>query len=123
MKIRLTVLGLLTATLLAAHDKPTDTKDCACGKDEAGAAAAAKKPDTSKEYPLRGIIVQVLAGQGALLVKHEDIPGLMPGMTMLFRVEATTLKAAKPGQAITGTLVQRDGEFWLGDLKATDSKP
>jgi Cu/Ag efflux protein CusF len=116
MKIRLLLLGLLTATVLTAHDKSTDDKDCDCCKDEA--AAAAKKTDAPKEYPLRGIIVQVMADQGGLLVKHEDIPGLMPGMTMMFRVEAATLKAAKPGQTITGTLVQRGGEFWLGSVQA-----
>ena len=111
MKIRLLLLGLLTATVLTAHDKSTDDKDCDCCKDEA--AAAAKKTDAPKEYPLRG----------SLLVKHEDNPGLMPGMTMMFRVAAATLKAAKPGQTITGTLVQRDGEFWLGKINASGTKP
>jgi Cu/Ag efflux protein CusF len=51
------------------------------------------------------------------MVKHEAIPGYMPAMTMLFKVDAATLQAAAKGQAITGTLVERDGEFWLEDVK------
>jgi protein SCO1/2 len=63
--------------------------------------------------------------ESALLVKHEDIPGFMPPMTMLFKVDAATLKAAKPDQTITATLVQTADGFALENVKptATSSKP
>ena len=64
-----------------------------------------------------GVVVEVEAAKGRLLVKHEAIPDFMPGMTMMFRVDAATLKAVKAGDAITATLIERDDDLWLEDLK------
>ena len=80
-----------------------------------GQAAADKS--ASVRHPLRGTIVEVRPEPTALLVKHEDIPGFMPSMTMLFKVDAATLQVAKKGQTITASLVERDGELWLEDVK------
>jgi Cu/Ag efflux protein CusF len=86
-------------------------------------AAEPPSPSASAHFPLRSVIVEVQPKQSALLVKHEDIPGFMPGMTMLFKVDAATLKAAKPDQTITATLVERDGDLWLEDVKPAPAKP
>lgn len=88
-----------------------------CGSCTATPAAAAKT------YALRGVIVDVLPGQSGLLVRHEDIPGFMPAMTMLFKVDEATLQVATKGQAITATLVPRDGDYWLTDVKPAPAKP
>ena len=74
-------------------------------------------PNTAHRYPLKGVVVEVHADDGKLLVKHEDIPGFMPGMTMLFRADATALKELRQGDRITATLVVRDDEFWLEQVK------
>ena len=72
---------------------------------------------TAPSHPVRGIIVDVMPAQSALMVKHEDIPGFMPAMTMLFKVDAPTLKAAAKDQTITATLYQQGDDFWLRDVK------
>ena len=126
----LPLLVLLPAALYAAEKSIPTEKNCGCecckGKEvccchEPAAAdqtaGAAKKSAATTRYPLRGVITDIFAGRSALLVKHEAIPGYMPAMTMLFKVEAATLKAAKKNQTITGTLVRRDGEFWLEDVQ------
>lgn len=123
----LALLTMLPAALLA-HEKSADkSKNCGCaccpGKEvccchEDEASSDPTKPTDAKRYPLKGVIVNILAAQGALLVKHEDIPGFMPAMTMLFKVDEAALQAAQKGQAITGTLVQRGEEYWLLDIKA-----
>jgi Cu/Ag efflux protein CusF len=127
----LALLALLPAALFA-QDQPADPSrncGCACCKGEevcccqAGKAAGAEaKPADSPRYPLTGVVKDVLTAKGALLVKHEAIPGYMKAMTMMFKVDAATLQAATPGQAITGTLVKRDGEFWLEDVTAVPAK-
>jgi Cu/Ag efflux protein CusF len=97
-------LAVLASSARADHDhehKPAEK-------------SAAKK---LKTYPVRGVIVEVQPKQSALLVKHEDIPGFMPAMTMLFKVDAATLEAAKKDQAIAATLVERDGDYWLIEVK------
>ena len=87
-----------------------------CSKHEPAVSATAA-PSAEVKHSLKGVITDVYADQGTLMVKHEDIPGFMPAMTMMFKVDAATLKAAVKGQAVTGTLVQRGQEFWLEDVK------
>ena len=51
------------------------------------------------------------------MVKHEEIPGVMRAMTMMFKVDEATLKTFKPGDALTG-LMSRQGNTWvLEDVK------
>lgn len=58
-----------------------------------------------RQYTLRGTVVQVESGQGALLLKHEAIPGFMEAMTMSYPVEdATVLGEVHPGDRITASL-------------------
>jgi len=82
-----------------------------------GAAAtpptpAAPAPGTPKRHTLRGIITSVISEKSAFVVKHEDIPGVMRAMTMMFQVDAATLKAFKTGDTITG-LMSRQGNAWV----------
>lgn len=67
-------------------------------------------------HPLRGVIVDVLPARQALLVHHEEIPGVMREMTMLLKVDATTLAAAKKGAAITATLLRKTDGWWLENV-------
>jgi len=127
MKIRpiLALLALMPAALLALDQRDTQSKNCGCSCCKGKAVCCcneekstdAAKPDEAKRFPLKGVVVDILAGQSALLVKHEEIPGYMMAMTMMFKVDAATLKAATKGQAITGTLVERKDGFWLEDVK------
>jgi Cu/Ag efflux protein CusF len=88
----------------------------------ADAAAPKSAPETIARHPLRGVITGVMADRSALLVKHEEIPGVMRAMTMMFKVDATTLKTAKEGQAITGQM-SRQGDAWvLENVKVVSEK-
>lgn len=120
------LLVLLPAALQAHHkaDNPSSNCGCACCQGKATCCCREEttttdsaKPDEAKRYPLKGVIVDLLADQSALLVKHEEIPGYMTAMTMMFKVDAATLKAAAKGQAITGFLVERNDEVWLEAVK------
>jgi Cu/Ag efflux protein CusF len=75
-------------------------------------ADAAKSADAIKRHPLKGVVTGVLAEKSAILVKHEEIPGVMRAMTMMFKVDADTLKSSKEGQAITA-LMSRQGDAWV----------
>ncbi len=87
------------------------------------APATASTPTPAKKHPLRGVITGIMADRSALLVKHEAIPGVMRAMTMMFRVDAATLAAAREGQTITG-LMSRQGDAWvLEEVKPAPAKP
>lgn len=122
------LLACLTATAAFAAESATCPGACAseksagaaCCQDKSaaaccstqGAAATPLAADSIKRHPLRGLITNVYPDRSALLVKHEEIPGVMRAMTMLFKVDAATLKAAQKGQTITG-LMSRQGTDWV----------
>lgn len=103
---------------------------CSAGSADAGShhgAALAAKGDAPARHPLKGVVVEVMADHSALLVKHEEIPGVMKAMTMMLKVDEAGLKAVTKGSAVTGMLVRKADGWWLEDVQATsagtDSKP
>ena len=91
---------------------------------EARTATAAQKKD---RYPLTGQILRVDAERKLLVVRHDEIKGFMPAMTMEFGASAADLAAAQPNQRIRAELVAAaDGEFrlekiWPDDKVASDT--
>ncbi len=70
-------------------------------------SACAKKP-AGKRYELQGRVVAVDSGAHQLTIAHQDIPGLMKGMTMPFEVspkEEWVFSKIAPGDEIHATLV------------------
>ena len=78
----------------------------------------------AKEYPLVGQVLAVDETQQVITVKHQDVVGFMPGMTMPFKVKkAEELKGRKPGDLISATLVVEDSLGYLADIKKTGESP
>jgi Cu/Ag efflux protein CusF len=128
----LALLVLAPAALPARAKADSKPKNCGCACcqgqatcccDEETAAAEAAKPGQAMRYPLKGVIVDLLADQTALLVKHEAIPGYMKAMTMMFRVDPASFKNAAKGQIITATLIERDGGHWLENINPAVESP
>lgn len=57
------------------------------------------------------------------MVKHEEIPGVMRAMTMMFRVDEATLKSVQKGQSITAMMSRQADEWWLHDVKVVAPAP
>src|SRR5678810_840556 len=88
------------------------------------AATACTRTSPTKEYQLTGQILDVKPDTKEVLVKHEDIPGFMPAMTMPYKVEDATLLAGKqPGDLITATLVVGETEAHLSKIDTTGHAP
>lgn len=122
MNTHSSLLAIVALPLLA-----TLAVACECGGDKSvtaptaqaaspAAAETAPKPAAEPGHPLRGVIVDVLSARQALLVHHEEIPGVMREMTMLLKVDAPTLAAAKKGAAITATLIRKTDGWWLENV-------
>ena len=124
----LALLPLAAAALFAAEGKncgcdcckerPKGTA-CCCFEDTpaAPAAATAAANDGIKRHDLRGVVTNVYADRSALLVRHEEIPGFMKPMTMLFKVDAAALQAARKGQTITARMSRQGNDWVLEDVK------
>lgn len=89
-------------------------RDAGCFVTDPPAALAA---DPVKRHPLRGVITAVLAEKSALMVRHEQIPGVMRAMTMMFKVEPQTLPSVRQGDAITAQMSREGDDWWLRDVK------
>jgi protein SCO1/2 len=83
-------------------------------------AGACNRTPPTKEYQLQGQILGVKPETNEVLVKHGDIPGFMPAMTMPYKVEDGKLLAGKePGDLITATLVVGETEAHLSKIDKT----
>ena len=75
-----------------------------------GFTACSHQP-AAKRYELQGRVVAVDSGARQLTIAHQDIPGLMEGMTMPFTVsdkDAWVFKSIAPGDQVHATLVLGD---------------
>jgi protein SCO1/2 len=78
----------------------------------AGAGAGCSKPaPATKSYTLQGQILAVHPERQSLTIKHGDIEGYMPGMTMTFAAREPGLIAGRePGEIVKATL--EVGDTW-----------
>jgi protein SCO1/2 len=87
-------------------------------------ATACGRPPQPRQYELRGQILGIKPEEGEVLIKHDDIKGFMPGMTMPFKVkDAQVLEDKKPGDLVTATLVVADTDAHLSALTTTGHAP
>lgn len=67
--------------------------------------AACSRPD-ARRHQLDGQILAIHPENQAVTIRHEDIPGFMPGMTMTFTVrDPKLLDGRVPGDLVRATLV------------------
>ena len=95
-----------------------------CGKPAAPAAVktdAAPAKAVADRYPLTGEITGVDAARKVLVVRHDEIKGYMPAMTMEFLASAGDVAAAKVGQRIRADMIpSKDGDFRLEKIWPDD---
>ena len=96
-----------------------------CGKAPVAAAPAAASSE--RRFPLTGEVVSVDAARKVLVVRHNEVKGYMPAMTMEFPVAAGDAASAAPGERIRADLVvARAGtvrleKIWPDDKVASDT--
>ena len=84
------------------------------------AVVACSRAPEPKQYELKGQVLGVKPEAREVLIKHEDILGFMPGMTMPFKVrEAKLIEGLRPGDLVTATLVVADTEAYLSAVTKT----
>lgn len=87
-------------------------------------AGCSKAPPPSKSYTLTGQILAVHPEKQSLTIKHQDIPGYMPGMTMTFAArEAGMIAGREPGELVTATLEVGDTWSRLTGVTVTGKAP
>jgi protein SCO1/2 len=77
-----------------------------------------------RTYTLQGQVLSLDAPKQSLTVKHEEIKGFMPAMTMPYDVaDAASLSSLAPGDLINATLVVFSNGAHLRDIRKVGSAP
>jgi len=77
----------------------------------------------TKHYDLRGQVLDKDPATNQITVKHGDIPGFMPAMTMSYLVkDQNGFQQVQPGDVITADVIiaGNRNEYWLENLHITD---
>jgi protein SCO1/2 len=83
------------------------------------ALAACRNSPPPREFEIVGQIQALSPERSEVTIKHEDIKGFMPGMTMAFKAEQGLLDGRKPGDLVTGTLVVGEVDVHISKLTVT----
>ena len=87
-------------------------------------ASCSRRRRSTRTYQLTGQILVVKPETNEVLVKHEDIPGFMPAMTMPYAVnDPALLKDRAAGDLIKATLVVGQERAYLSAITKTGSAP
>ena len=87
-------------------------------------AAGCAKPSNDRQYTLQGQVLSIAADRMEATIKHEEIKGLMPGMTMPYKVkEAKLLEGIVPGDLITASLVVTTNDAYLSAVRKVGHAP
>jgi protein SCO1/2 len=77
-------------------------------------ACGPRRAANEKRYPLKGKVIEVNKSERTATIKHEDIPGYMPAMTMAFKIKNDgDLMMLKAGDQVTANLVVTDVDSWI----------
>ena len=86
----------------------------------ATSACGGSRNGEARPYELKGQILAVWPERSEVVIKHEDIKGFMPGMTMPVKVKDLALLDGKqPGDLVTATLVVGEVNAHLSTLTKT----
>ena len=87
--------------------------------------AAACGPRTpNRTFPVEGQVIAVTPDRSEATVKHGEIKGLMPAMTMPYKIkERAELDAIKPGDVIDATLVLVENDAYLTKVRRIGEAP
>ena len=79
---------------------------------------------TERTYPVQGQVIGLTPDRQEATVKHGEIKGLMPAMTMPYKIrEKAELDAVKPGDLIDATLVIVENDAYLRNVKRVGEAP
>jgi protein SCO1/2 len=85
---------------------------------------ACSPKSSQRTYTVHGQVLAVTTDRQEATVKHDEIAGLMPAMTMPYKIrEKAELNAVRPGDVIDATLVIVENDAFLTGVKKVGEAP
>ncbi len=79
---------------------------------------AAAASTNQQIYQVKGTVIEVLPKEKTVRIKHEEIPGYMPAMTMPFDVKDTNeLAGLEAGDSVSFRMIVTPAEGWIDHLR------
>jgi len=94
---------IVTRLLTVALPTTAAAKPCNCPTDD----------EVARGYALRGHVVSLIPSREALVMQHDEIPGVLPAAATEFRVDPAVLKLLATGNEIFARVELRGTEWWL----------
>jgi protein SCO1/2 len=99
-----------------------------CTREPADNTPPAKAPDTSgnstQVFQVKGVVVGLDADGRNVKIKHEEIPGYMGAMTMLFEARPTNeLSGLTAGDAISFRMSVTETDGWIDQIQKLNATP
>jgi protein SCO1/2 len=108
---RASAVAAVAAALLVSLTPACSKSSEGDGKSPAPSGSAAAK------YTTKGKVRAIGERKDNITIAHEDIPGYMKAMTMMFEVERPeTIGDVKVGDDVTFTFSDRDGRLFVESL-------
>ncbi|HEX7139327.1 MAG TPA: copper-binding protein, partial [Vicinamibacterales bacterium] len=86
-------------------------------------SGCAQKPD-ERQYPLHGQVLSLDPAHELVTIKHDDIKGFMPAMTMPYNVkDLKVLEGVAPGDVVDATLVVFSNGAHLTAIRKVGTAP
>jgi hypothetical protein len=82
-----------------------------------GGCDCAPTPEQLVGYAIRGAVAGISAERKTAVVVHEELPGLFFAGSHEFRVDPAVLPALQLGRRLYGRIEQREGVWWLFDVR------
>lgn len=113
----------MTSVLSSCGKKPAVTQSVnnpsnAAADADVIVASPAQAINTVRAFRARGLIRSIASDGKTMIVKHEDIPGFMPKMTMEFDLRDTNeIRGLAPGDTITFLVKANEEDSWIENLQ------
>ncbi len=93
----------------------------AAGETKGVAVSAMPGSTNERAYQVRGVVKEVEPDGKTVRIRHEEIRGYMPAMTMPFAVRDTNeLAGLKPGDHVTFRMIVTDDDGWIDQVRKLD---
>jgi protein SCO1 len=87
---------------------------------DANSPATSQRPTAStnqQTFQVKGVIQELKPGGKSVVIKHEEVPNYMPGMTMPFDVkDAKELAGLQKGDAVSFRMIVTDTDGWIDHI-------
>src|SRR5215471_8178730 len=110
--VRFSLLPILASLVLTS-----------CGPSPTQTTASAERtaPRTNRQvFQVKGVVLEVSPREKSVRIRHEEVPGYMPAMTMPFDVKNTNeLAGLVPGDAVSFRMIVTETEGWIDQIRKT----